>query len=627
MKKLFKLYSKAQMKEEGEELFSYSLLAVEKFDALMSIIHCTDQFYTLKRTIDFGEQLLSDEKINQYQLKYIARSLIEALKIRADILSGSNKNLLFHKSLNDAIDDYTKIIKLWEKAEVEPDIKIYTNRCELFIQEEEWDNALSDAQNIKILDCRKGNYYLSLIYHRMGDEISALNFLKDGFDCDHDQQNEWMEFHKLSSEITTHHHLVNRLHLLEIMLKYKMGEREFKGIDLSFVEISGNFTGADFTGANFECALFSDTCFDECNLSNASLKNSMTKEYSKVSFIESDLSNANLENACIPNAHFRQANLYKTNLNRATITNADFSDATFKLVSAINGCFNSSSFSNSNIENTIFTESTLSNTNFEEAKITSSKFDNARIIDANLNNITFIMTSFIGAELRDVMMKNVNFSEISLEGATINRLNIAGAIDFSVDFFEKVEYSISNLYGVPPATCLEYYESLESNSLDYLFNNYQDIDASVGEYQSNKEFRSFEIKLKRKLIRKAKRILAKKYHQKVPLHPYSKNKPNDVKQNLQEPGFIDLIKTRFVDQDYLSIIHDLESLPLHKMINIENFENRNRFHQILMFLLWRFFGRDYQNQVSFVDDELERLIWIKAKINEIKLNLQHIESN
>mgnify|MGYP001049406673 CR=1 FL=1 len=93
MNKLLKLLSTLKVNEEDPIDNNYIKLDIERFDALMSVIHYTDQFYVLRRTIDFGEELLDDEKLNKYQQKDIAKDLISALEVRAEIFCGNTKKI------------------------------------------------------------------------------------------------------------------------------------------------------------------------------------------------------------------------------------------------------------------------------------------------------------------------------------------------------------------------------------------------------------------------------------------------------------------------------------------------------------------------------------------------------
>lgn len=611
MKKFFNLFPRIDNEKYSIDDI-YEKLEIERFETLISIIN-HDQLTQLKRTIDLGEKLLENKHVNQYQLVSIAKDIIYALETRAEIFCGATEKYLNHKNINQAINDYTRIAKLWEKAEIEPDVKIFTGRCLAYLQQEEWDNAIADGQNIKNLDCRKGNYYLSLIHHRRGDDSSAMSFLRDAFDCDHKQYHEWMELHKLSEKITPKLRLAKELESLAIMLAYKADLRDFGGIDLSFTDYSGDFSGADFNGANFDCVLFSDTNFDGCNLSNASFKNAMVEEGRIVSFIGADLSGATFENACFPNGRFIGANFCKTNLNRANMSNADFSNATFTMISATEGLFYLSKFNNSKIENAIFSETILSNTNFEEAQIISSIFDKAKIIDANFNNVIFKMTSFIGADFRYVTMKNVDFSEITLREANINMLDIEGSINFNIDLFKLADCGFHDLQGVPAKVSLDYYETIKSDALNYLFNNYKNIDGLADRF---KKYHFLDKRIRRKILKIARGILVKKYNLKAQNYPYSQTESKDVSSEIQEPGYIKLIENSFVNQDYYLIIHSLKVKPK-KRPNIEEiFENKNRLYRAFNFMISSIF-RDF----DLVDDyvlELEKLIEIQKEINEIK---------
>lgn len=148
----------------------------------------------------------------------------------------------------------------------------------------------------------------------------------------------------------------------ELMRRYKKGDRNFQGIDLS---------GLDLTGVNLSYA---------------------------------NLIGANLQNANLTQANLKQAKLVVANLSQAEITGANLQRV--KLVSA-------------NLQQTRLNGSDLRQADLRNADLSQTQLMGVNLKDANLSGANLAQANLSHANLQGVVRPGANFTEAILTGAIL----------------------------------------------------------------------------------------------------------------------------------------------------------------------------------------------------------------
>ena len=138
--------------------------------------------------------------------------------------------------------------------------------------------------------------------------------------------------------LTHPYHLDNVISLTavsELLRQYNLGQRQFKGVDLSHVCLPGiclneiNLTGADLTAANLSHAELNETRLMVANLTAAQLNYASLNRAKMVGAClhQAQLNDANLEAADLRNADLSQAQLVRTSLQNANLEGANLTHA------------------------------------------------------------------------------------------------------------------------------------------------------------------------------------------------------------------------------------------------------------------------------------------------------------
>jgi uncharacterized protein YjbI with pentapeptide repeats len=196
----------------------------------------------------------------------------------------------------------------------------------------------------------------------------------------------------------------------EFLEKYTAGVRNFSGIDLSEVNLSGaklddidfsqanlnviNLSGASLVSANLMFAKLNVARLSGAHLSNANLKGA---SLNVTNLVRADLSNAELSKASLVRSELVRANLSRANLIAANLKNADLREATLR-------------------------QANLRQANLSEVNLKGSLLTGANLEQANLSKTDLSRTDLSGANLRDTELKQANLSRANLSGA-----NLAGA--------------------------------------------------------------------------------------------------------------------------------------------------------------------------------------------------------
>ncbi|MEB3341229.1 pentapeptide repeat-containing protein [Okeania sp.] len=217
----------------------------------------------------------------------------------------------------------------------------------------------------------------------------------------------------------------------EFLQKYNAGERDFPGINLAGVDLSGksfNDSKLNLTNANFNRANLSSASFKSVNLTGAKFRGT---NLSEISF-----QFANLSQTQFINSNLNKAHLYNTKLEKTTFRNVHLNEA--------------------NLESANFTEANLSGVNFSNSKISNNaNFSSANLTKVNLSGLNLRSANFINANLTEVDLSRVNLLKANLKGAKLQIVKMNQALCSEATIFpEKFDYSKLGIYFFGPKVSL-----------------------------------------------------------------------------------------------------------------------------------------------------------------------------
>lgn len=184
----------------------------------------------------------------------------------------------------------------------------------------------------------------------------------------------------------------------EFLRRYNEEERDFMGINLAGVDLSGksfNDAKLNLSNANFNGANLSGASFQSVNLTGAK-------------FRDADLSKSNLSLANLSEAKFINCR----NLSQATLSSANLNRAKFRDVDLSKSKLNSANLSEAKFINTDLCEADLTSANLSQAKLINTDLSKAKMYLTNLEKVKFRNVNFRDNEL----LQEANFTEADLRG-------------------------------------------------------------------------------------------------------------------------------------------------------------------------------------------------------------------
>ncbi|MEB3887183.1 Rid family detoxifying hydrolase [Lyngbya sp. CCY1209] len=222
----------------------------------------------------------------------------------------------------------------------------------------------------------------------------------------------------------------------ELIDRYKEGERDFAGVDLSGITIKGHdlsdinlegsdlrnckFTSMTFNNANLKNCNFCESQFEVVSFINADLKEAkLTKSWFKaVNFQGAELTNAKFREShrlidCnFENAKMNKVDFYKVGISHQNFSSLDLQECNFSQVSA-----NYINFNSSNLTRCNFKMANLESSNFQDACLKEANFKQANLKNANIMRSKLKSVSFVGANLTDANLYASNYEEAKIIGA------------------------------------------------------------------------------------------------------------------------------------------------------------------------------------------------------------------
>lgn len=201
----------------------------------------------------------------------------------------------------------------------------------------------------------------------------------------------------------------------ELRRRYEAGERDFRGLDLSEIELFGTFADADFTGTNFQCVEIISCSFEGCDLSGVDFRGTYIQNYLKIDrciFTELNLSHAFGGGLIFSEEDLRKVRLNRIQLSRGRATNCDLRGI---------------DLSESSWVNCQFTGSSLEGAKLTWSEFSGSDFEGVDLSKADLRGADLIVCNFKGADLSGANLRSAILSRANLTGACLDNANLSGA--------------------------------------------------------------------------------------------------------------------------------------------------------------------------------------------------------
>ncbi|MEG5059904.1 TerD family protein [Microcoleus sp. A2-C5] len=219
----------------------------------------------------------------------------------------------------------------------------------------------------------------------------------------------------------------------EFLRRYKEGERDFTGINLA---------GVDLSGKTLEYPI----SFSQANLSNANLSNANLVKANLIgaNLQGANLKSTNLQQADLIQANFSGANLTKANLNYARLIQANLSQAKLSETQLNSANLTTANLISANLTQASLNSANLTGADLSQAKVTKVNLSSATLSGAKLNGVSLVGVNLDGANLTDVNLKGVSLIGSSLQQANLNGQNLSG-LNLSGVNFHNANLSGANL--------------------------------------------------------------------------------------------------------------------------------------------------------------------------------------
>ncbi|MEG3972537.1 TerD family protein [Microcoleus sp. T2B6] len=196
----------------------------------------------------------------------------------------------------------------------------------------------------------------------------------------------------------------------EFLQRYQEGERDFTGINLA---------GVDLSGKTLEYPI----SLSQANLSNANLSNA---NLVKVNLIGANLQGANLKSTNLQQADLIQANLSGANLTKANLNYARLIQANLSQAKLSETQLNSANLTTANLSSANLTQAILNSANLIGADLSQAKVTKVNLSYADLRGVKLNGVSLVAVNLDGANLKNVNLKVVSLIGSSLVQANLSG---------------------------------------------------------------------------------------------------------------------------------------------------------------------------------------------------------
>ena len=281
----------------------------------------------------------------------------------------------------------------------------------------------------------------------------------------------------------------------ELIERYKAGERDFSGVNLSGIDFDelnpsyDNFTylsGANLSEADLSKALYNpETIFPPntdlseayCICPGSNLRNS-------------DFQYVNLDDADLRGADLTDANFNAANLKRANLSNTNFKNANLSYANVIKSNLREANFNRVNLGRTviekcdctgaIFTavpdfQTSLYDNDFTNADFSQSSLDSSHFQGSTLDNTKWEKANLINASI----FGNKQYSNLDVKRAVLTTGRLIYFIRMSVDVTDTLYVSDEEFYdseGNQPSGLIRLHDDADLSGLDLNGCNFSRLD-------------------------------------------------------------------------------------------------------------------------------------------------------
>ena len=574
--------------------------------AMISLLRYQSRLHQLKKTIDYGEELIDRYRNNNLIFVDIVSALIPVIDERARYYSkyGYYYNREGEKDLLNAVEDYSYIIDLCQRTEKDPDIKFFLRRCEIFVELQNWEKTLEDANRIISLGYGPQGYLLrSKAYWGLGESDNAKSDTLSGLmQLRGRRDHEWFDLIKWYREINELVISLSELGLILIKTMYKQGRRVFEDMNLAYLEIFDcDFSHATFTNISFEGCHFRNVNFEGAKFQNVDFRYSTCayRDDNRLNFANAKFSKTCFDYASLK-ADFTEAELLETQMSNARVVYSKFQNATIIDLTANQSNFSEGYFQNSKLERVDFTKSKFQRTDFSNSEFTDIDFSHTDLFESVNNDTTMRNVKFDQTNLAQASMINADVKSLTFDGAEICGLNISGVKNYDNQKFLKAARGLFGLRGIPIEYQLMNLEESKRDSISQLFMESNELPIY---------FRRFQ----RRIATLAQRLIKAKEYGKCNKRIFR-----------QTPEFlVDTIIRNFTDSDYQILQTEVATILDKRIFNFlisEDLQNTT-LGRSMFTICCLLFPNQYKKELILQDcfnSSICNLISTNSKIRETK---------
>ena len=201
----------------------------------------------------------------------------------------------------------------------------------------------------------------------------------------------------------------------ELRRRYEAGERDFRGLDLSEIQLFGTFADSNFTNVDFRCVEISICSFIGCDLSG-------------VDFRGAHIVNALIIEGCV----FTNLNLSNIFGNALICKEGDFRGVQLSRISLSYGSATGCDLRGIDLSESLWWNADFSSSSFEGAKLAwsdlrGSNFEGVDFTRADLRGVDFTRAKLMDSDCTAANLRAAILTRANLTRACLNDANLCGA--------------------------------------------------------------------------------------------------------------------------------------------------------------------------------------------------------
>jgi uncharacterized protein YjbI with pentapeptide repeats len=219
---------------------------------------------------------------------------------------------------------------------------------------------------------------------------------------------------------------------------YKAGKRDFNGVNLSGLGLSG----AVLSEINLSAAILEGTDLHHAKLNRANLTGAVL---AKADLRGIDLANANLNDANLTEAKLNEAVLTKATLLRANLSKARLDFATLQGAELMKADLTGANLGKADLRSADLVLVNFSKANLVKANLQESNLTAANLTEASLDSANLSLADLNSAELYLTNLSSANLNAANFTATSLTLTDMAGANLNGVDFSAAKVDNISSI--------------------------------------------------------------------------------------------------------------------------------------------------------------------------------------